>query len=548
MPAHLKAFVVVLVIGLGMLHLLGKLFTPGIMSAEDFSRRRKAWLLITVAAFLAGNFWLYAAACILIARYSARGEQNPLALFCFVLFAVPPFGKVLQIGPLMIIPVDHQKFLTFALLLPMAVALYRDRHERPRGPAYLDYMVGAFLLYQIVANALQYQFTAAVRFAIHILCETGLVYYVVSRSITTLQRFREVTAAIAGAIAIAAAVAIVETGKSWWIYDTLRGPFGFNGGGYISRGNLSLLRAKATMGHPIVLGFAIGAALMLLHTIYRSLPKGKLRLTLLGTLLGGLIVPFSRGPWVGAVGGAGYMTVSGPGRGKRIGQALLVMLVAILAMAFTPFGRDIYQMLPFIHEKGTDTGSVVYRQNLWDASITVLQQNLWFGDLEYLANPLMEKMRQGEGIIDMVNSYLQFAMSYGMVGLGLFMLVLLGSWSSLRIPSALSGDGSDELQDMKRGLRSALVVTALTIATCSYIEYVPAVVWLIIGLSAGFARITSTALASPATAPAIGQGRRQRIQAPAASTARPPATPIGHASQGSSSPRKLPMPRRALKK
>jgi hypothetical protein len=550
MPAHLKAFVVVLVLGLAMLHLLGKLLTPGLMSPEDFARRRKAWLLITAAAFLSGNFWLYAAACIVIARYAVREEPNPLALFCFVLFTVPLFSKVLQIGPVMLVPVDHQKFLSFALLVPLAVTLHRDRHSRPRGPVFIDVMVASYLGYLILAGGFQQSFTSTIRMAFQLCLEIGLVYYVTSRSLTTLHRFREVIAAIVGAIAIAALVAIAETAKSWWIYDTLRGAFGFPGAGYISRGNMSLLRAKATLGHPIVLGFAIGIALMLLHTIYRSIPKSRLRLALLLTFIAGILVPFSRGPWVGAVGGTGFLTVSGPGKGKRIRYAITALLIAALIMAVTPFGQDIYQMLPFIHgDKNTESGgSVVYRQNLWDTSIEVLNQNLWFGDMDYLSNPMMQKMIQGEGIIDMVNSYLQIAMAFGMVGLGLFLLVLLGCWNSLRVPHALKDERGMELQDMQRGLRAALVVMALTIATCSNIEYVPAIIWLLVGLSAGFARITSTELAPTPPVAARGRsGRRQRTQSPANATPRPSAAPSGQASQGSSSPRRLPIPRRALK-
>ena len=545
MPAHLKAFVVVLVLGLGMLHVLGRLLTPEIMSREDFARRRKAWLLITAAAFLSGNFWIYAAACILIARYASKGEDNPLALFCFVLFAVPSFSKDLRLGSMLLFQVEHLKFLGLTLLVPLAARLYRERGTRPRGPVGIDVLVGAYVAYQLLAVLLQQPFTATVRMAGALFFDVVLLYYVTSRSLTTLQRFRDVVAAIIAAVAITAAVAVVETGKAWWVYDSLRGPFGFPGGGYISRG---MLRAKAAMGHPIVLGYAVGVTLMLLHAIYRSLPRGNLRLLALGTLLAGLFAPFSRGPWVGTAGGAAVLTLTGPGKGKRFGYALVALVLASLLMAVTPVGQDVYRMLPFIHENGTDAGSVVYRQNLWDASIIVLKQNLWFGDLEYLSNPLMEKMRQGEGIIDMVNTYLQFAMSFGVLGLALFVLVLLGSWSALSHPGGSGRENSPELHDMQRGLRSALLVTALTIATCSYIEYVPAVMWLIIGLSAGFARITSTAATPAVVAGPAGFARRQRIHAPAAATAKPPASPTGQASHGSNSPRRLPIPRRALKK
>jgi O-antigen ligase len=71
--------------------------------------------------------------------------------------------------------------------------------------------------------------------------------------------------------------------------------------------------------------------------------------------------------------------------------------------------------LPFIGSADQDT--VAYRQQLFDVSMTMIRQNPVFGDpFVYLR---MEELRQGQGIIDLVNGYLYTALFNGLVGLSL---------------------------------------------------------------------------------------------------------------------------------
>ena len=89
--------------------------------------------------------------------------------------------------------------------------------------------------------------------------------------------------------------------------------------------------------------------------------------------------------------------------------------------AATPFGASIVDSLPFIGTRDQDT--VEYRQELFETSWALIKQNPLFG------NPFvaldMENLRQGQGIIDLVNGYLQVALYYGLVGLALYCAVHL---------------------------------------------------------------------------------------------------------------------------
>jgi hypothetical protein len=66
-------------------------------------------------------------------------------------------------------------------------------------------------------------------------------------------------------------------------------------------------------------------------------------------------------------------------------------------------------------------GSIDYRSQLMDNAWIVIQQNLWLGSIDFLKTPEMEAMRQGEVIIDIVNTYLSLLLAYGVIGFGLFL-------------------------------------------------------------------------------------------------------------------------------
>src|SRR5947209_19575554 len=91
------------------------------------------------------------------------------------------------------------------------------------------------------------------------------------------------------------------------------------------------------------------------------------------------------------------------------------------------------------------------------------------GSPYYLSSPGMEQMRQGEGIIDMVNSYLGVALPTGSVGLFLFLAVFGSSLICLLRQSFDRYAHHDEGRTVARALLAALVGILVTIATASSI-------------------------------------------------------------------------------
>ena len=79
-------------------------------------------------------------------------------------------------------------------------------------------------------------------------------------------------------------------------------------------------------------------------------------------------------------------------------------------------GADIVDKLPFVGNVEQET--VEYRQHLVETSWRLIQQNPLLGNPFVLLD--MEELRQGQGIIDVVNGYISVALFYGLIGLALY--------------------------------------------------------------------------------------------------------------------------------
>jgi hypothetical protein len=81
MPAHIKAYLFLLPLCLVGFAFLKWAFRPEIATEREVQFHRRVWLLMTSAAFLAGNFWVYAVLCLMVARYAVRRQPNPLSIY-----------------------------------------------------------------------------------------------------------------------------------------------------------------------------------------------------------------------------------------------------------------------------------------------------------------------------------------------------------------------------------------------------------------------------------------------------------------------------------
>jgi hypothetical protein len=523
MSEHLVALVYILIIAGGCFLVMSKPLTARLMAPADFARRRNLWIAVTVATFLAHNFWLALLASALIVGFGSRREQNPVALYCVLLFAVPKFD--MQISGLGVVnylfEINHPRMLALVLLLPAALKLAgQPRAANPR--LHLpDTLFVVYFLYVFVATATADSVTGLMRFAVYLLLDHALLYYVITRSVVDRRRLFDTLAAFVMGVAVVGVIAGFENVRSWLVYESLRIPLGVplqDIGTYLLRETEDggYLRAYVSLGHAIALGFTSMVAVTCLLALARSfsppvspaaaMQRGAQAQTpkLLGIAVMlmpvvGLLAAVSRGPWLGC---AIVMVIGlsfGPGAKQRLMWMLAALPLVIAALLILPQGQKFIDLLPFV---GTvDPGSVSYRTQLLDRAMIVFWQNPIFGSLQYLNNPALEEMRQGQGIIDIVNAYVGVALAFGSIGLVLFVApsayALWASWTTSRRLAKQDPDA----EAAGRALAMSMLGVLLVIGAASHYFHIPIVHWLVVSLCAAFAASAPSWRPAPARTP-----------------------------------------------
>jgi hypothetical protein len=488
-----------------------KPLTASLITPEVFRQRRNMWFAITLIAFLSHNFWLYTLICgVLLVAYG-QGDRQPLALYCMLLFVIPPFDVQVPGLGLMnyFFDLNHVRLLNLVVLLPAALRLSGEKQNGASDSRLVDAMIVVYILLQFLLQAAVVNFTGMLRGLFYLLVDVWLVYYVASRSLRDMAGFRNTVASLVLAISVMAPMAVFEVARSWLIYDSLAPAMGAPApemGVYIMRGEGGLLRANVAAGNSIVLGYFMMIGLALMVFLGPLLPSRNARIGACVALGAGIVAALSRGPWVGAVVALVIGLFLGQRDSRRIfrwmGGAGLIFGLLLMS----PMGDAVIDHLPFV---GTvDEGSVTYRQQLFDVSMLVLWQNPMFGAFDYMLDPQMEQMRQGQGIIDIVNTYLAIALPYGLVGLTLFVLPFIYMLVVCFLTRRRVAKFDLQAESLGRALLGALVGILVTIATVSSICAVPTLYWMMLGMCVAYARVYAHA-----EMPAVGARRQTRSQA-----------------------------------
>jgi O-antigen ligase len=492
MPEYLKALIVILILSSATFMLARGSACAAAIAPADYARRRNLWLALTLIAFLAHNFWvLMLIAGVILALVAARDPNRP-ALYFFVLFAIPQISQPISgLGVInQFFVLDFVRLLALTVLLPAAYALYQQEVRNGERFNMTDKLLIAYLLLNIALQYLAISFTGTMRNAFYSFIDVFLPYYVLSRSLRTDAGLRDATMSFVIAGLVLAVIGIFEFSRHWLLYYQLGGALGINweySSGYLGREEN--LRAVATTGQPIVLGYVVATAFGL-FLYARNLASGSFTaIFLLGLLLGGLIAALSRGPWVGAaVMFVVYLLAAGRRVPANLAKLALAAVVLLPALYMTPYWDKLINYLPFIGE--VDAGNVTYRQRLLEISIQIILENPLFGSSDFIY--FLEEMRQGQGIIDIVNSFLMIALRSGLIGLSLF-LAFFGTIMVGIVRRMKRAPADDEVRQLGQALLATLVGILVMIFTVSSINAVPVVYWALAGLGLAYARMADPA-------------------------------------------------------
>jgi O-antigen ligase len=179
---------------------------------------------------------------------------------------------------------------------------------------------------------------------------------------------------------------------------------------------------------------------------------------------------------------------------------------ALIALALLPGGEKIIDLLPWIGS--ADTGSTSYRKDLFDSVAPLLLENPIFGLPDYDARPELQHLRQGEQIIDLVNSYIGVGVSSGLVGL--FFFVTAHATVVIGVRRAMSRLSGDEFE-LVRGFLAAYATGLMTIATVSSISAISPILWVFCGVGSAIVSVVRAREYATRTPP---ESRRKGFRRP----------------------------------
>jgi hypothetical protein len=499
-----KRLIVVLTIA-AIIFYLAKPIALRYMSGEDFSRRRLVWFVLTALAFVSPSFWLYVLVAAPMFVWASRKDSNPIALYLLMLHVIPPVGFIIPIlGNNGLFPLDNYRLLAFCVLLPATMRYRKNREEAAGGRVgAMDVLLLAFGALQVVLYTppdLPHQLpipdslSNVLRRAFLFFLDTYLLYFAVSRTCQSLRKMVDAAATFCLACSVMASIAIFENMRHWLLYVEIESVWGvpLNSFTWLTRGGE--LRAQASAGHSLALGYLLAVGFGFWLYLKSHVQSGARRIGATLLLWGGLFSAFSRGPWLGAV--IVYFTffAAGPRAISRLVKGTLIALSVALLILVSPIGDRILNVLPVMGN--TADANIIYRQRLAERGWDLALAHPFFGD--QFPWPEMEDLRQGEGIIDMVNTYLGVALNYGFIGLFCFLSFILLAMTKVYARTRLLAQSDPDLALFGTTLIACIVGTLVMIESSSFILGCEKMFYVLAGLATAYVRLTVSLPQRPA--------------------------------------------------
>ncbi len=478
MSEQFRALAVVLVLSSAAFYFSQKFVkAAGIMAEADFIRRRNYWYLVTLVGFLSPNYWVFAIVVSAILLRAARQDNNKIALFFFLILALPQTKVEVPgiFGINYFVELDYLRILILIVLGPYFLHLRRQSKKNNGGYCLQDILLILYISLCIMLRLRYDSATGVLRYIFYWLVDVVIPYYVVSRGVKNIKDLKEVVNGIVVAVLVVSVIGVFEYLKHWLLYSAIGAHYGSRDvtGGYLLRGDL--LRAVATSGQPIILGYVVAIGIGFYFFIQDGIKDWKLRSIGFLILIAGIIAPVSRGPWVGLMVIMLVLFALSKQKSRIAVKMALFAPPVLMLIAITDIGSKVIDYLPFV---GTvEEGNVEYRKSLFNTSIDIILSNPFFGSVDYLLN--MEHLRTGLGIIDLVNNYLIVALNFGFVGLFLFLSFFVSGLYKLLRTAYASRSVDGHTYKLGQSIIAVLIGILAIIATTSPIYHVPIFYWTI---------------------------------------------------------------------
>jgi len=405
-----------------------------------------------------------------IAHNKKEDASVKIAYFFGIAFTLSYFdGIALQPG-IYLGGISFPRVLVMVLFVPIVL------NEKPSKDIFryhaIDRAVLFYFMWLAILSFRAPTFTGMVRANFWLIIDYVILYIAIRRY---LSNYSLVFAAVSFSLFSQCVLGFLEAIMKWHIHSDVEmlGNFAEQvNAQYKFRG--AFLRVQASFLNPLI--FALFANMSFLVSViywakiglvneehYSKLAaRAALVITVLGTLSSG-----SRAGIAGSVliilVSAGLMWAI---KRKKDPKTLLVTVFLGSVTAFWIFGQDFMQK------------HFWYRKRLVELGSEVIWSKPFFGS--NVMDPRMEELRQGEGIIDLVNTYIMIGLNNGLIALLVFMFAIFGALS--RLYDSMRHIQGEHLAFAVFSFAS-LFILAFNIATTSAFGWTLPWIWICIAIS-----------------------------------------------------------------
>lgn len=236
---------------------------------------------------------------------------------------------------------------------------------------------------------------------------------------------------------------------------------------------------------PIFFGIAVTFALLLQYWLIKSkLASRKYKYLTMGILVFGLVMTFSRGPWLAAL---LAFFLAGAAFSKHLRKSLFFRFSVVCGCAFILFQFFLnYQSIPTSETEGT----ILYRANLWEKYQALIMEKFWFGWG-------IKNFPKESGMASIDNQYLFLWILNGFTALLFFLWILL--WGSVRLirKGILSVRKAPLTSSLSLIFFSIFAMFAIVFSTVYMGLQIEPLFYLFVGWSEGFILARPSASSSP---------------------------------------------------
>jgi O-antigen ligase len=403
--------------------LAGMLFAWLLRPSEARWVRSRA-LPLTAGLFLTGmlvpNIWIMYLVIIAVIPMMSRSIGEAAACYMLVIIGLPRLEHAATIGPIYILPFD--KWVMSAIGISIAHLVHRAKKTEVVGSRF-DLPFLLFLGLELLQARGAPNFTSFLRSEVNALISFAIPYFAVTRAVRKPEDLRLMLLATCFGFFVLSIMAIYESRTGFLVYDFIAQRLGSTEStlGYLHVRS-GMLRAHATFGDATALGSVIASVFLTMMVLRGTFRTRNCYFVALLVLLAGLYATNSRGPLVGLALGVICFDIYS----RRYGRAFLkagslggLYLLALTAAQFSARFAD------RLGNGSTSGDTITYRHLLITRGLEEIRKHPLAGISPNKISIVLADLRQGDGVIDIVNGYIYYALTAGVLGAVALLLCFL---------------------------------------------------------------------------------------------------------------------------